>query len=143
MNETQLRSWCLAYLARLGIMAWKNNTGMHIIPETETNSGRAVWYGDKGSPDILGILHTQEGRILCIETKVKTNRLSTDQADWLQRAYDRGAAVAIIYSTDEMISFAECGFGSDFWKERMDYHISRAKPRKSKPRRGRRFRGRQ
>lgn len=137
MTETELRSWCLSYLHRLGVMAWKNNTGFHIVPETDTTDKRAVRYGDPGSPDILGILRSQEGRILCIETKVGHNRLSTDQADWLQRAWDSGAAVAVIFSTEEMVSYAECGFGSDFWKERLDYHISRARPPKPKKARGR------
>jgi hypothetical protein len=129
MTETALCSWCLEYLHRIGIAAWKNNTG----GLTDKN-GQYVQFGTPGAPDIMGILASQEGRMLCIETKVGKNKLSQAQADWLFSARSHGAACAVIYTQDEMMSYVESNFGlmGGNWNEKLDEHIRNAKPAKIK-----------
>lgn len=104
MKETALRNQCLEYLGRIGIVAWKNNSGA-----LENSKGNFIRFGQPGSPDILGII-PPDGRMLCIENKVGKNSLSKDQANWLLAAYDAGAHVNMITSLDQLQQWVEAGY---------------------------------
>lgn len=62
---------CLKWLHERGVFAWRNNTGVVWVED------RPIFYGYKGSADILGIL--PDGRFLAIETKSPTGVQSDDQ----------------------------------------------------------------
>ncbi len=110
-TETALRTACLELLSLCGIWAWKNNTGSAKIGK------RFVRFGEPGAPDILGIHPGQKpqrlgeffrigaGRLLCIETKIKPNALSLEQAAWLRRASENGAICLVVYELADLESF--------------------------------------
>lgn len=81
-NETEYRSELLKALKQLPRSYWwKNNTGMK----------GGVSFGDKGSPDILGIL--PRGRMCGIETKVAGEKSKPHQLEWQRRAIELGALI--------------------------------------------------
>jgi hypothetical protein len=93
--ESYVLSSCLEYLALKGIFAWRNNSGAVKGP-----SGHLVRFGQKGSPDILGIL--PGGRLLCVECKGSGGKLRPEQVDWLSEASLAGACVVVAYGFDDI-----------------------------------------
>jgi hypothetical protein len=68
-----------------------------------TAAGLARRGVEAGVPDLL-ILEKPPGRrkgILAVELKVGKNKLSHKQAEWLDRAAERGHATAIVYTLTE------------------------------------------
>jgi hypothetical protein len=74
------------------IYLWRNNTGATI-----TQSGGFLRYGEKGSPDILGILAPQ-GIFLAIEVKAPKGVVRPEQEEWLERARTMGAIAGVVRS---------------------------------------------
>jgi hypothetical protein len=93
-NETSLVYSCLDYLSKIGVPSWRNNSG------GMKKGKHFIKFGDKGSPDILGI--APGGRLLCVECKMPGNNLTKHQAAWLERAAKHGAAVCVAYSIDDL-----------------------------------------
>ena len=93
-NETALVKDCLSYLQAIGVWAWRNNTG------AIKTQDRFIRFGNVGSPDIFGIL--EWGRLLCVECKIKPNKLSKHQELWLESAKMRGALTVVAYSLDDL-----------------------------------------
>jgi hypothetical protein len=59
---------CLALLRVFGIFSWRNNTGVASLPG-RGGKFRPVKFGEPGAPDIIGILHGDNGRFLGVECK--------------------------------------------------------------------------
>lgn len=87
---------CLHLLELLGIPHWRANTGAAKLGD------RYVRFGEKGQPDILGIL-PPNGRLLCVECKSATGRLRESQSAWLERAGAAGALCVVARSVDVLM----------------------------------------
>jgi hypothetical protein len=64
MKETVCTKQILSYLTKIGVFAWRNNTGV-----LRGMNGHWVRFGYPGSSDILGIMKDGTGRLLCVENK--------------------------------------------------------------------------
>jgi hypothetical protein len=73
----------LDLLQRIGVYAWRNNTGQR----------GGVRYGFRGSADVLGV--TRDGRFLAIEAKVDT-KLSSFQQAFLDEVSRRGGVALVV-----------------------------------------------
>jgi hypothetical protein len=93
--EGQLVRSCLDLLDRLGVFCWRNNTGA-IVAEYKGKE-RVIRYGYRGSSDIFGI--TNDGRMICIEAKVKT-KLSSYQEHFLAAIRERGGIAIVVHPDD-------------------------------------------
>ena len=74
---------CLEYLHLLNIFAWRNNTG-----SIRTADNRFISFGLVGSSDILGCLN--DGRLLAVECKSDTGKLSEQQKEFLEKVRKLG-----------------------------------------------------
>jgi len=88
LTETNIQRQILDYLARVGVMAWRNNTGRR----------GGVQFGAKGSPDILGVL--PGGRALGIEVKKPGEKATPDQLAWGKRMLGMGGAWCVAVSLE-------------------------------------------
>ena len=75
-NETAIVKACLQLLHVRGVAAWRNNSGALPVGK------RFVRFGTPGSSDILGLL-APSGRLLAVECKTATGRLSEAQRTFL------------------------------------------------------------
>lgn len=76
MRESVILRAVLEYLeTRKDNLSWRNNTGAADM------GGRMVWFGMKGSADVLGVW-APSGRFIAVETKAPRGQLSSDQARW-------------------------------------------------------------
>jgi len=105
--EGRVLADCLKYLEIRGFYCWRNNTGaVQIAP------GRFMRFGKKGSSDILGIL--PGGRLLCVECKAKSGRLSPEQKQFIADAQKLGALALVVRGWQELdAELREAGFISD------------------------------
>lgn len=69
-----------------------------------SNGGK---YTEKGSSDILGIYR---GKMLCIEVKSQTGRLSPEQETFLNRMQELGAIAGMVRSLDQAIQLIKSYF---------------------------------
>lgn len=90
MTANDLTRQILDYLALMGVMAWRNNSGL--LPDA--HGIRRIRAGAKGSGDILAIL-PPNGRFLSIEVKVGKDRLRDSQRDWMAEV-QRAGGLAIV-----------------------------------------------
>ncbi len=86
---------CLQYLEIRGIFHWRNNTGA-----VQVRPGQFMRFGKIGSSDILGIL--PGGRMLCVECKAKSGRLSPEQKQFLDDARELGALALVVRDWQEL-----------------------------------------
>ena len=94
--ESQILSGCLRYLNRAGIFHWRNNVGA-----VRVSMNRWVSFGLKGSSDILAVL-PPAGRILCIECKSKTGRLSPEQEQFIGDITRLGGLAVVVRDWREL-----------------------------------------
>ncbi len=90
---------------RYKIYLFRNNSGA-----LETQGGRYVRFGEKGSPDVLGF-QAPNGRFIGIECKSPTGKCSAEQVQWLLRAAADGALVGVVRSikeVEEMLTTGNC-----------------------------------
>lgn len=73
---------------------WENKTGMAY------RNKRPIYYGLKGSADILGI--RQGGQMLCIEVKTGTARQTVQQKSFQKMITERGGLYILAYSIDDV-----------------------------------------
>jgi hypothetical protein len=93
--ESYVLNGCLQYLEVRGIYHWRNNTGaVQIAP------GRFMRFGKVGSSDILGIL--PGGRLLAVECKAKTGRLTPEQQDFLETVLGLGGLAVVVKDWQEL-----------------------------------------
>jgi len=67
VKESPVVKACLQVLQLAGIFAWRNNTGMLVVPARGSFARRCIRYGYPGSADIFAIL--PGGRFLAVECK--------------------------------------------------------------------------
>lgn len=103
-TEAEVLRQCLAYLALRGIRAWRNNTGAALLPG-RGGKPQMVRFGQRGSPDILGIL--SGGRLLACEVKRPGKQPREDQAAWLKAASEAGALAGCVHSVEELQQLLE------------------------------------
>jgi len=94
-HESTVLSGCLQYLEIRGIYHWRNNTGA-----VQVRPGQFMRFGKIGSSDILGIL--PGGRMLCVECKAKSGRLSPEQKQFLDDARELGALALVVRGWQEL-----------------------------------------
>lgn len=88
-----LQALSLRYKGRA--LFWRNNTGA-----TRTETGGFIRFGALGSPDILGVL-APSGRLIAIEVKTPTGKLSEHQEVWLTEAKELGALAGVVRSLED------------------------------------------
>jgi len=93
--ESLVLDGCLQYLEIRGIYHWRNNTGA-----VQVRPGQFMRFGKVGSSDILGIL--PGGKLLCIECKAKSGRLSPEQKQFLDDARELGALALVVRGWQEL-----------------------------------------
>ncbi len=99
-RENEAQSACLRVLAMLGVMHWRNNTGVARLPGRGGRI-RPVMYGCVGSPDILGVL--PGGRALGVECKSDTGQQSDHQRAWQERFEAAGGCYLLVRSGAELV----------------------------------------
>jgi len=101
-TEATIQRAILSALERHPMVArvWRQSVGA-----LQTPDGRRVSVGTPGQPDIMGFLHG--GRFLAVEVKRHDGRISPEQAKWLARATEAGAAAGVARSVEEAVAIAE------------------------------------
>lgn len=89
---------CIDMLFKLGCYVWRNNTGAW-KPE---GSKRPLYYGKKGSGDILGI--TPTGRFICVECKSGKNKQQESQLEFQRNIEQKNGLYILAYSIDDLIA---------------------------------------
>ncbi len=97
MSETDIQGAILEAFKRLGVLAWRCNSGkvrvrggwMHLAPV--------------GTPDILVVVPPR-GRLLGLEVKTLKGREREAQTAWAVDARQRGASVATVRSVAEAVA---------------------------------------
>lgn len=89
---------CLEYLRLVGVMAWRsNNAGVY-----DQQSGKyRAFTGRRGVGDILGVL--PGGKLLSVECKEGTGRLSVDQKAFMREVNDLGGLAVCVRNVDDLI----------------------------------------
>lgn len=103
MNETHLVRTCIDYLLYRGHYVWRNNTGMIRSSYTDKsgNTSNRMWKaGLKGSADILGI--SKDGKFIAVECKIKPNKPSEFQKEFLQKISNRGGFAIVAYDIEDL-----------------------------------------
>jgi hypothetical protein len=94
-KEAPILRDCLKWLHTRGVFAWRNNTGMYWA------NGRPVYYGKRGSADILGL--TPDGRFLSIETKrPKGGKQSDKQQEFQAKIEANHGVYLLVRSVEEL-----------------------------------------
>lgn len=98
MTESEIQHAIRLELGRMpGLRIFRNNSGVAIDGE----SGRAIRYGlARGSSDLVGIL-APTGRIVCLEVKTPTGRVSREQVMWLQLVRALGGFATVVRSVQD------------------------------------------
>lgn len=105
MKEAEVLKACCDYLTLKGLFWWRNNSGATAFGE---GSGRRfVRFGARGAPDILCLLPGSGGRLLCLEVKSPTGRLSPYQKAFLDQAGKAGALCLVVRHVSELITALE------------------------------------
>ena len=93
--EGRVKAAILRYLERRGFFAWNNPSGtVRITPEGWLH------FGKKGSVDILGCL--PGGKLLAVEVKSITGRLSPEQSVFLEKVRGLGGVAVVVKSMREL-----------------------------------------
>ena len=100
MREADVLRQCLDLLALRKIRAWRCNTGATKVTAVG-HKPRFVRFGTPGQPDILGLLRPG-GRLLCVECKGPSGRLTDEQRAWLDAARAEGALTLVVRDVTEL-----------------------------------------
>lgn len=93
-GEGSLITACLWYLRAQGCLVWRSNTGAMKI------GTRFIRFGRPGVSDIVGV--APGGRAVLVETKRAPNRLTEEQAKFLDKARRLGAFAMCVYDVGEL-----------------------------------------
>lgn len=96
-KEQTLVNQILAYLTLSGHYVWRQNTGA-----MTTKEGRFVRFGHKGISDIIGV--AKDGRMIAVECKIKPNKPTIFQSDFINEVKDRGGYAGVAYDLDDVIN---------------------------------------
>lgn len=96
---------CLELLHLLKIPAWRNNSGVCMLPGRGGRK-RPVAFGHKGSSDILAVLHPA-GRLLAVECKGPRTRQTPEQKVFQAMIEQAGGAYLLVRSVGELQQWLE------------------------------------
>lgn len=106
-KETSLQNLIRITLSKLGIVNFRNNTG--VLPDKH---GRPIRFGlCKGSSDIIGIKPVRItkdmvgqviGQFVALEVKTKTGKTTEDQEKFLARVKRAGGFACVVRSAGEV-----------------------------------------
>ena len=99
-SEAAVLAAILSLLALDRRVAWFERMNSGAFAVGDGRARRFVKFGFKGCPDILGQL--KGGRLLAIEVKSRTGRLSSDQVAFLDKAVANGAVAGVARSVDDV-----------------------------------------
>ena len=85
-RESDVVRGCLSALHTLGVLAWRNNTG--VVMAAYKGKARPIRFGHVGSPDLIGVL--RGGRFLGVECKAGRNKQTPDQAAFAEQVNAQG-----------------------------------------------------
>jgi hypothetical protein len=97
-KETDLVRACLEYLRLNRIMAWRSNTGARTAEYR--GKTRFFKFGVPGSGDIFGVL--AGGRFLSVECKLRGNKPTLAQAEWMERVRQAGGVAGVVHDLQEL-----------------------------------------
>lgn len=101
--ESAVLKASLAYLASIGIKAWRNSKGAGKF-RNRTGKDRFMRFGGPdGASDIIGY-HRSTGRAVFIETKASDGTPSDEQIAFIADAKSAGCFAAIVRSLDDLIA---------------------------------------
>jgi len=95
-QTTDLTAAILDYLHKIGIPAWRMNTGA-----ARVRGGRQIRFGFKGCSDIVGILH--DGRWLAVEVKREYDKPRPEQIEFLAMVEMKGGIAMIARRIEDVI----------------------------------------
>jgi hypothetical protein len=101
MRETSLVGACIEYLTLRGCFVYRQNQGS-VSAEYKGRKRYVRFAGVDGISDIVGM--TPAGQYLAVECKVRPNRPTTDQENFLARVRQGGGVALLVYSIDELIA---------------------------------------
>ena len=101
-KETDLVRQVLDYLALRKVWAWRVNVGA-----LRDSTGRVVFFGAKGHPDIIARLKPVgytgfSGRVVWIECKSPKGKMSEAQKEWREKAITYGDLFIVARSLDDV-----------------------------------------
>ncbi len=97
-RETEITREILRYLAAVGCLAWRNNTGA--VRGQHKGKARVVHFGHVGSSDILGVM--PGGRFLAIEVKRRGQAVTREQAAFLALVHQLGGQALVATKVDDV-----------------------------------------
>ena len=96
VTEQALVNHIINYLVLKGHYVWRQNTGA-----MKTDQGRFIRFGFKGVSDVLGI-EKGTGKFIAIECKIKGNKPTQFQTDFLEAIRKRGGYAILAYSLEDV-----------------------------------------
>ena len=97
MSETAVVNACIHLITVMGGMAIRVNSGATVIDDGQ-HKRRMIRGAPVGTADILGMWR---GRFLAVEVKVRPNKPTPAQADFLERVQAAGGLAYVAYDTTE------------------------------------------
>ena len=101
VTEHAVQNAILAQLDRIGVFAWRQNTGAAIDPRTK----KVIFFGIAGQGDITGIL--PNGRRLEIECKAFRGKISDAQRKFAEQMQRAGALYIVARDVRETIDIVK------------------------------------
>lgn len=98
-SEQDIKNEILEYLAHHQIFAWPNDSTGIYDPIKGVYRKKMSKYFIRGTSDILGIY---QGKLLAIEVKSKTGRLSIEQQKFLRTIAQEGGIAIMARSVEEV-----------------------------------------
>jgi Holliday junction resolvase len=99
-QEKHLVKACMQYLTLRGFVPIRTNSGALVL-QNGNGKTRVVKMGQKGTPDIIAC--SPDGRFVAIECKVRGNKPTPAQKEFLNRLARNRAHVIVAYSIDDLI----------------------------------------
>ena len=103
MTETQLVNVCISYLLYKGHYVWRNNSGVtrNVYTNKSGQTRERMWRsGIKGGSDIIGV--TKTGKFLAVECKIRPNKLTDIQKNFLSEIYIHGGIAITAYDVSDL-----------------------------------------
>jgi len=101
--ETRLQNLIRIALSDVGIITWRNNTGV-----LKDRMGRAVRFGlCVGSSDLIGI--TPFGRFVAIEVKCEGKKPTEAQKRFIEEIQDNGGFAGVAHTVQEALDIVGGG----------------------------------
>lgn len=95
--ESIVQKEIVDFLAKVGITAWRQNSGLI------KSGSRFIRVGKKGCPDIIG--WWPDGKFLGIEVKSNGEPLTGEQADFIGWINHSGGRAIVAYELDHVVRF--------------------------------------